>query len=96
MVAFTTFIPTVLALAATGATAFKTACNAPYDQCGFTLANQVYGYSYDELKAAHGGVDDGTLYNAVYNCHEGGVIEYNRACPRGCDAFATKNANCNA
>jgi len=41
MVAIKTFALAVMAVA--GASAFKKACNAPYDQCGYTLANDVYG-----------------------------------------------------
>lgn len=41
MVAFKTFVLAVVAVA--GASAFKAPCNAPYDQCGYTLANEVYG-----------------------------------------------------
>jgi len=45
--------------------------------------------------AAHGGVDDGTLYNAIYNCRADGEIIYNRPCTKGCNAgIETKNANC--
>lgn len=98
MVSFTTLVLAITA-AASSVTAFKTPCNFPYDVCGWTLANDVYGYGYEELKAAHGGVDDGTLYNAVYGCRANGVIEYGNACPRGCQAGGvgnnnTPNANC--
>ncbi|KAK4452845.1 hypothetical protein QBC34DRAFT_397130 [Podospora aff. communis PSN243] len=95
MVSFTTLILTIAAAAAS-ANAFEVPCNSPNDQCGWTLTNDIHRYTREELIAAHGGIDDGTLYNAVYNCREGGVIIYNRACPKGCNAAGgeTKNANC--
>lgn len=121
----------VVALAATitgTQAAFKQACTAPYDVCGWTLtdnvrgmssaltrsptqripskgkgpyANRRYpGYEQSELvdAARRAGQDVSNvsvLYNAVYNCHADGVIEWNRPCANGCNAAGTvPNANC--
>ncbi|KAK4155290.1 hypothetical protein C8A00DRAFT_42091 [Chaetomidium leptoderma] len=99
------FTSAILALAATitGAqAAFKTACTFPYDVCGWTLTNNVYGYDLATLQeaAAAAGQDAGNgtiLFDTIYNCHADGVIIWNHHCDHGCDAsLSVPNANCRA
>ncbi|KAH6848070.1 hypothetical protein B0I37DRAFT_156661 [Chaetomium sp. MPI-CAGE-AT-0009] len=99
------FTSVTLALAATitgASAAFTKPCNFPYDVCGWTLANQEFGYDQATLEAAAiaAGQDptSGTiLFDAIYNCQADGVIAWNRHCANGCDAAMTvPNANCRA
>ncbi|KAK4460146.1 hypothetical protein QBC42DRAFT_230261 [Cladorrhinum samala] len=98
-------IATVLALATaiTGASAsFKKACTAPYDVCGWTLADGVHGYDYPTLQEAVrlGGGDPNNgrdVYDAIYGCRENGAIVWKLQCDLGCNSsIDVPNANCRA
>ncbi|KAK4141719.1 uncharacterized protein C8A04DRAFT_30708 [Dichotomopilus funicola] len=100
MVKFTVAVA-LAAITGTQAT-FTKPCNFPYDVCGFTLANQEFGYTQATLAAAAvaAGQDpnNGTiLYDTIYNCLADGEIAWNHHCDNGCDAAQTvPNANCRA
>ncbi|KAK4163781.1 hypothetical protein QBC43DRAFT_335191 [Cladorrhinum sp. PSN259] len=98
-------IATVLAIAGaiTGAeAAFKTACNAPYDVCGWSLADGTFGYDAATLREAvrlGGGNPDNNrdVYDAIYGCRDNGAIVWKFVCDVGCDASSHgPNANCRA
>ncbi|KAK3989631.1 hypothetical protein QBC44DRAFT_308426 [Cladorrhinum sp. PSN332] len=97
-------IATVLAIAAaiTGTEAFKKACNAPYDVCGWTLVDETFGYDAAILKEAvklGGGNPNNSrdVYDAIYGCRDDGAIIWKYQCDVGCEAaIYGPNANCRA
>ncbi|KAM7208170.1 hypothetical protein V8F20_001450 [Naviculisporaceae sp. PSN 640] len=83
MAKFTSIVLAVVA-AVSGVSAFKQPCQAPYDVCGWKLADGVLGYSPEELdaaaKAAGQTLDGNALYGSIFACRENGVIEWRHLC----------------